>query len=519
MANLYYNITYSFTQGTKANGSEVKAETDAIAAGFDLLPNPADIASVTDIQPYVDYATEWANKAEDSLVSAAAGGDQVDDYSSLHFAAKAAADVALTNADVVLTNADVVATAALYDQFDDRYLGSKASDPTLDNDSNSLLTGALYWNTTTDNLKVYSGSVWATIDNYVHPNHTGDVTSSGDGATTIAAGAVTLAKMDDMATASMLGRNTAGTGAPEVLSASVARSTMGLGTIATQDDNSVDINGGAIDATPIGSTAANTARFTTMQATGATTLINGVAAQQPPTLIQLQSGVPFYYVAGGTANAITFTTAPVLGAVASGQPFLIKIATENTTAVTIARDGLTANDLTLANGQSLLGGHLLAGGFYWIAHDGTDYSLLNPSPVVDGAYASPGSVTSLATGVAKAVDFSAETYDTRGYHDTVTNNSRLTIPTGGDGYYELFASLGIASNATNKRIIAFYKNGVALPFSSDDDAPTGTYKRSISHPPIALVATDYIEVYGFQNSGGGLNTINADSALAIRRVG
>jgi len=48
---------------------------------------------------------------------------------------------------------------------------------------------------------------------------TGDVTGSGTGsfAATIAASAVTLAKMADMATASILGRNTAGTGAPEVL--------------------------------------------------------------------------------------------------------------------------------------------------------------------------------------------------------------------------------------------------------------------------------------------------------------
>ena len=40
---------------------------------------------------------------------------------------------------------------------------------------------------------------------YVHPNHTGDVTSVNDGATTIANNAVTLAKMADMATASLIG--------------------------------------------------------------------------------------------------------------------------------------------------------------------------------------------------------------------------------------------------------------------------------------------------------------------------
>jgi len=53
---------------------------------------------------------------------------------------------------------------------------------------------------------------------YVHPNHSGEVTSVADGAQTITNKAVTLAKMNDMATASLIGRNTAGVGVPEVLS-------------------------------------------------------------------------------------------------------------------------------------------------------------------------------------------------------------------------------------------------------------------------------------------------------------
>lgn len=36
-------------------------------------------------------------------------------------------------------------------------------------------------------------------NNYVHPNHTGDVTSTGDGVTVIATDAVTTAKIDDLA--------------------------------------------------------------------------------------------------------------------------------------------------------------------------------------------------------------------------------------------------------------------------------------------------------------------------------
>jgi len=72
-----------------------------------------------------------------------------------------AADAASTAADVVLTNADVALTNAKYDEFDDRYLGAKASAPTLDNDGNALLTGALYWNTSVNEMRVYDGAAWA----------------------------------------------------------------------------------------------------------------------------------------------------------------------------------------------------------------------------------------------------------------------------------------------------------------------------------------------------------------------
>ncbi|MBL9047839.1 MAG: hypothetical protein JNK34_11125, partial [Tabrizicola sp.] len=59
-------------------------------------------------------------------------------------------------------------------------------------------------------------------NNYSHPNHTGDVTSTGDGATVIAADAVTNAKLADMATARIKGRTTAGAGDPEDLTGTQA---------------------------------------------------------------------------------------------------------------------------------------------------------------------------------------------------------------------------------------------------------------------------------------------------------
>ena len=78
--------------------------------------------------------------------------------------AQAAAELAETGAAESATassdSADAsevsrLAAEAILDNFDDRYLGAKASDPTLDNDGNALQSGALYYNTTSDEMKVY----------------------------------------------------------------------------------------------------------------------------------------------------------------------------------------------------------------------------------------------------------------------------------------------------------------------------------------------------------------------------
>ncbi len=53
-----------------------------------------------------------------------------------------------------------VATEALYDDFDKRYLGPKAVEPTTDNKGDPLETGALFFSTTDDAMYMYNGAVW-----------------------------------------------------------------------------------------------------------------------------------------------------------------------------------------------------------------------------------------------------------------------------------------------------------------------------------------------------------------------
>jgi len=57
-------------------------------------------------------------------------------------------------------SASATAAAASYDSFDDRYLGAKSSPPSVDNDGAALMTGALYWNSTSNLLFIWTGSAW-----------------------------------------------------------------------------------------------------------------------------------------------------------------------------------------------------------------------------------------------------------------------------------------------------------------------------------------------------------------------
>jgi hypothetical protein len=81
--------------------------------------------------------------------------------SNLHAATKAYVDTIAGS--TAAAEAAATAAAASYDSFDDRYLGAKSTAPTLDNDGNALIEGALYWNSTSNAMLAWDGSAWASI--------------------------------------------------------------------------------------------------------------------------------------------------------------------------------------------------------------------------------------------------------------------------------------------------------------------------------------------------------------------
>lgn len=117
------------------------------------------------------------------------------------------------------------------------HLGGQASDPAAPAD------GTLWLNTTTGEVKLRSAGVTQVVGGGgVADGDKGDITVSGSGATwTIDAGAVSLAKLADIATDSFLGRDTAGSGVPEVLTPAQARGMLNVadGATANASDSSL----------------------------------------------------------------------------------------------------------------------------------------------------------------------------------------------------------------------------------------------------------------------------------------
>lgn len=125
--------------------------TGNIAMGANKITSTATPTAPDDLtrKSYVDSILGSATSAADSAAAAATSETN--------------AATSANNAATSETNAanSATAAAASFDSFDDRYLGAKSVAPSTDNDGNALLTGAIYWNTTSNSLFIWDGSTWS----------------------------------------------------------------------------------------------------------------------------------------------------------------------------------------------------------------------------------------------------------------------------------------------------------------------------------------------------------------------
>ena len=124
----------------------------------DSLTDTDHFALLVDAVAAGTSATAAASSATDSANSATASASSATTSGNSATASASSATAAANSATAAASSATDAANSA--DAFDDIYLGSKSSDPTADNDGDSLAAGMLYFNTTSDVLRVYSGSAW-----------------------------------------------------------------------------------------------------------------------------------------------------------------------------------------------------------------------------------------------------------------------------------------------------------------------------------------------------------------------
>ena len=215
------SATAAAASATAADASDTNAAAEAAAAlSSKALALDAQTAAETaesNASDHADDAVKAAYGAEDVLQTLS---DTSTIYSARHYAAKTGADVTAAAASATAaatseTNAAASATAAqaaedaalaALDSFDDRYLGQKSSDPTLDNDGDALVAGALYFNTTDNAMKVYDGSAWlaayASLSGaLIAANNLSDLVSASAARTNLGLGTAATTASTDYATA------------------------------------------------------------------------------------------------------------------------------------------------------------------------------------------------------------------------------------------------------------------------------------------------------------------------------
>lgn len=154
--NASNSATAAAGSATSASGSATTATTQA-----GIATTQAGIAT-TQAGNASTSATNAGNSATAAAGSATTASTAATNAGNSATAAGTSATNAANSATAAATSATNAATTLA--TFQDEYLGPHATDPTVDTSGNPLNAGDLYWNTSTNALKVYNGSAWVSYN-------------------------------------------------------------------------------------------------------------------------------------------------------------------------------------------------------------------------------------------------------------------------------------------------------------------------------------------------------------------
>lgn len=142
-------------------------------------------------------------------------------------------------------------------------------------------------------------------------------------------------------------------------------------------------------------------------------------------------------------------------------------------------------------------------GSAWVAIGGSS------TPTLTGVSLYKSANQSIATATSTQITWDSERWDTNGFHDTSTNNQRITIPSGKAGYYQVNCYVSFANNTSGVRSGTINKNGSTAVIGGDLQAQgAGAYTVMIYSGIVNAAVGDYFTANMYQNSGGNLNVVS-----------
>jgi hypothetical protein len=147
-----------------ANTSASNASTSASNAATSET-NAATSASTATTQAGLASTSAGNAATSESNAATSASNAATSESNAATSASNAASSASAADASAIDAAASAASAASSFDSFDDRYLGTKDTAPTLDNDGNALITGALYFNDGTivaedKGMYIYDGGTW-----------------------------------------------------------------------------------------------------------------------------------------------------------------------------------------------------------------------------------------------------------------------------------------------------------------------------------------------------------------------
>lgn len=114
---------------------------------------------------------------------------------------------------------------------------------------------------------------------------------------------------------------------------------------------------------------------------------------------------------------------------------------------------------------------------------------------------------SINTATATTLSFEEEIYDTSGFHNNSTNNSRITIPAGLGGNYLFNCQLAFATAGAGQRVGYLVKNNSGFEVLNVAPGNASFLSNTNFSFSLPLNAGDYVELQAYQDSGSSLQVL------------